>query len=200
MNRIDFYRTINNMIIKDKEKKKLIFYDFRENYYDMKKDKVRIGIKKCDHKKFKILEKKINNKFDIIDMRMSLVYGFHNKDERKELFYFINKMGSNRCKIFLFINNEVDIEKNSKNTEIINKGDQVWIPQYDGEGTIKEIIVKDEEGSEKQYCYNFKELEKELKEYNLIIKEEYSLENLSKKIETKCNFIGEYILQLERNI
>ena len=198
MDRIEFYRTINDKIIKDKTKDKLIFYDFRENYFDIKKSKIRIGIKKADHKKFKTLKKKINKKFDIVDMRMSLVYGFQDEDDRKELFKFINDMTKESALIYLFINNENELKKNSKNTDIINKGDQVWIPKLDNNKNIKEILVKDEEGSETQYCYDFKKFKNELKHYQLEVKEEHSLDELSKKMEVKYNFIGEYILVLRK--
>jgi len=192
MDRVIFYKYINKKIVRGK--KELIFHNFDENYYDIKDGKVRIGIKNADYKKFKILNKKIKDKFDIIDMRLSLRYGFENEFARKELFNFAKQHLIKYGDIYCFINNEEEIIEQSKNTDVINKGDQIWIPKSE----THEIIVKNnkkEDKEEKQYSINMDTFKEELFNMGLRIIKEYSLNKMNKNKD--INYIGEYIIQIK---
>jgi len=194
MNRINFYKYVNYKILdklkKDDNTKIMILYDFNEDYYDMKDNKVRIGIKNADTKKFKNLdgkilniEKKIGGKFDIIDMRMSLRYGFNTKIERNRLFKFVCNHLVNGGHVIGFVNSKNDILKLLVDSDIIDKGDEKWIPDMSN-NTIK-VIFKTSDKEEQQFMIT----DTSIKNF----KTKLSL-NKFKEPNSKLDFSGEYII------
>jgi hypothetical protein len=208
MNRIDFYKSINYTILNKLEKnttKTLILYDFSTDYYDVKNNKVRIGIKNANKKKFQNLTKKILNfgKFDVIDMRMSLRYGFHTDEDLELLFNFIQKHKNNNGKIIGFVNTQEEIEKELMNHSEIDKGDEIWsVNTVNDEYCNNTIIVKNKEEIKKdhkikriykdspsQYFVCMINFKKTLEKFGLKIQTIISLEDINKN--NKLKFIGE---------
>jgi len=193
MERIKFYKHINKKIVKGK--RELIFHNFDKNYYDVKNNKIRIGIKDANVKKFKEINKRNIGVFDVIDMRFSLRYGYNDIYSRKELFNFVKKHLEQDGDIYCFINREEDLLKVVENIDIINKGDEIWIPQINSNNHIDEIIVKYDDKEEIQYAVNLDRLKEELKMLGFRIVKEYSLNKMKNK--NNINFIGEYIIKIK---
>jgi hypothetical protein len=101
--KIDFYKWINKKVIEklkrthfenQKDINLLILYDFVSDYFDVKDNKVRIGVQKITDRKISILTKRLrenlnNQRFDIVDMRMTLKF-VKNSPELELLFKFAN--------------------------------------------------------------------------------------------------------------
>lgn len=205
MNRIDFYKNINytilNKLDKSKDLRVLILYDFSNDYYDIKNNKVRIGIKNSNKTKFSVLSKKLldienklGGKFDVIDMRMSLKYGFNTEEELELLFKFIQKHKAKNGKIIGFVNTQDEIQKELMNRSEINKGDEVWTVNVysDSEYCQNPINIKNKSNEETQYMICMDKLNNVLKKFNLKIKSIISLDeyNSEKKI-NNLKFTGE---------
>lgn len=201
MNRIDFYKNINytvlNKLEKNKDSRVLILYDFSTDYFDIKNNKVRIGIK--DKNKFNILSKKLQDienklggKFNVIDMRMSLKYGFNTEEDLELLFKFIQKHKEKNGKIIGFINTQEEIERELMNRSEINKGDEIWtvnIYSPESEYCQNPINVKNKNNEETQYMVCMERLNNILKKFKLKIKSIITLDEYNK--ETNLKFTGE---------
>jgi hypothetical protein len=202
MNRIDFYKNINytvlNKLEKNKDSRILILYDFSTDYFDIKNNKVRIGIK--DKNKFSILSKKLQDvenklggKFNVIDMRMSLKYGFNTEEDLELLFKFIQKHKEKSGKIIGFINTQEEIEKELMNRSEINKGDEIWtvnVYSPDSEYCQNPINVKNKNNEETQYMVCMERLNNILKKFKLKIKSIIPLDEYNTK-ENNLKFTGE---------
>ncbi len=111
MDKIDFYKWINQKINKrlhsNGKNNILILYDFENDFFDVKNEKIRIGIKKIDSKKIQKIQHLIDShhgaKFDAIDMRMTLRTIKINLDI---LFKFFYKNLKDDGYVFGFMNND----------------------------------------------------------------------------------------------
>lgn len=211
MNRIDFYKWITDRTTKmiHKPKNILIFYDYQENFFDIKNNKIRIGIKNADKNKFKSLAKLLsetlkNQKIDLIDLRFTLKYDFNNEDQINLLFNFVSKHLSNDGVIIGFINSLEDIENEMINGSSVDKGDQIWNPEIDLSNSHdfydNKVIVKSKNYEEIQYLTNILEFEKILSQFRLVVKDKINLNNFNHKLidHNDKSLIGEYVFVLGR--
>lgn len=219
MNKTLFYKIIGTHITRkilnklpNNKHNIMILYDFFDNYYDVSEstsNKVRLGIKDFTHDRLKYLHSRMRSletfwksKFDIIDMRHTMRYEINDGNDVNMLFEFMENHLSDNGYIIGFINVSNEMNEKLSQSDTINKGDELWIPDDTlSEEFIKRISVESlqHDYRETQYYLDTNELNNIIKGYGLEINFLLSLSEFkwSKELDN-VDLVGEKFIIINR--
>lgn len=188
VNKLLFQNKNNGLIV--------IIYDYSDDYFDIKDNKIRIGIDNLNNNRFcQILNEK---KIFMIDLRMSMRYIDINK-LMKILKFLVKYLDKNGYILGNVISSK-NINSQLVDKDIIDKRDEIWIPNiydldYNNQLTIN--IVNNNNLNDTQIAFDFNELNIKLSKLLLKIKYIIPLSDYVNP-KSKINFIGEYIIIITR--